>query len=331
MDNKNRALEQSLQPQSLTEGSPRDYEWESFSPIQGLPEISHFGYFDIKEARLLGKHLHPDSFEFMFIEKGKASWEINGFHYETKAGDIFYTRPKEYHSASNNILEPCRLWTFGLRMPTISEDGIEHPWMQQNPGDIKQITDGLHTLPRVTFLGHIALNAFRRLAKTVQQPEENSQLVGKVVILDLLLQLFEVSKIEKNKMNNALLKIEELINQLTVQWDYKLSIEEMAEKVGISTPYFYRLFQEYTHMSPRAYLERIRVKEACRRLTETEAPIISIAMDMGFATSQHFAAVFRRLTGRTPTNCRQNKLNIDMNRWLEEKQYLNHDFINLGE
>lgn len=309
----------------LAEDSPRDFLWETFQPAPGLPEVNHFGYIDTKEAITIGEHWHPDTFEFVYIEKGKASWEIGRQHYETKEGDMLCTRPDELHRASRDILEPCRLWNFGLRTPYVSEAGMEHNWMQQNAGDIRRLLDGLFKLPRVTFLGAGPLPALRRLAGAVQQPGLHSRLDGRTAVIDLMLQLLETTKSEKMETDRINLSMETLINTLASQLGESLSVEEMAAQTGISVAYFYRLFLKHTGMTPRTYLERLRIQEACRRLTETKASVTLISMDLGFATSQHFARVFRRLTGSTPTAWRQNKLNT--NSWFVTFNSGQYDFI----
>ncbi len=330
MENKNKTIiENSIPVYLLAEGSPREYAWETFRVLPELPEVNHFGYSDSKEAHFLGKHRHPDTFEFTYIERGKTSWEVNGFQYETKAGDLFYTRPDEFHCASNNILEPCRLWNFGLRAPYVYEKGIEHNWMQQNSEDIKLLLDGLSNLPRVTFFCFHPLHSIRRLAKAVQQPGPFSRLHGRSAVIDLILQLLETSKMERDNLNKIIFKIEKLTNQLAFQLDQKISVKEFAEKAGISVPYFHRLFREYTRMTPRTYLEHLRIKEACRRLSETQTPITTISMDLGFATSQHFAKVFRHLTSKTPTQWRQKKMNVDTDPWFTKYRNNEYDFISL--
>jgi hypothetical protein len=54
------------------------------------------------------KHKHPAAFEFSFIEKGKAFWEVSGELFETRAGEM--------HSAGYNILEPCRSGLLSLAL-----------------------------------------------------------------------------------------------------------------------------------------------------------------------------------------------------------------------
>ena len=52
----------------------------------------------------------------------------------------------------------------------------------------------------------------------------------------------------------------------------------------------------------RAHL--LRIDEARRLLTETRMDITSIAIELGFSSSQHFASRFKNLTGRTPSDYR---------------------------
>jgi len=66
-----------------------------------------------------------------------------------------------------------------------------------------------------------------------------------------------------------------------------------------------RCFQARYGASPKEYLERARIDEARRLLSGTALEIISIAVELGFSSSQHFAASFRRLTGCTPSEYRR--------------------------
>lgn len=48
-------------------------------------------------------------------------------------------------------------------------------------------------------------------------------------------------------------------------------------------------------------LQRVRLRAAERKLAETNEPITTLALDLGFATAQHFSTLFRKHTGQTPT------------------------------
>jgi AraC family transcriptional regulator len=49
------------------------------------------------------------------------------------------------------------------------------------------------------------------------------------------------------------------------------------------------------------------MKEARRRLRETKQSVVAVALDLGFSSPSHFAQVFRRETGLTPSDYRRQR------------------------
>ena len=85
----------------------------------------------------------------------------------------------------------------------------------------------------------------------------------------------------------------------------ELSLEEMAESVGLSTTYFSHMFQKSTGQSPHQFVLRVRVERAKEMLRAVEVRVLDVAVACGFKTQQHFARVFRRLCGASPTEYRR--------------------------
>jgi AraC-like DNA-binding protein len=54
--------------------------------------------------------------------------------------------------------------------------------------------------------------------------------------------------------------------------------------------------------------QRARIRVAQRMLTDTDAPITTIAIDIGCASPQHFSSLFRKVVGETPTAWRKKML-----------------------
>ncbi|MFD2118085.1 helix-turn-helix domain-containing protein [Paenibacillus yanchengensis] len=84
-------------------------------------------------------------------------------------------------------------------------------------------------------------------------------------------------------------------------------IKQLADEANLGITQFYKLFKEITGLTPKVYIEHLRIEQACKRLIETDDSITTIAHDLGFVTSQHFATVFRRIKGRTPTVWRKER------------------------
>ena len=71
--------------------------------------------------------------------------------------------------------------------------------------------------------------------------------------------------------------------------------------LGIGYRQLTRHFKAVLGTTPKQYQLDCRLREACRLLSQTELSVTSIAMELGFASSQHFSAQFSRAHGRPPT------------------------------
>src|SRR5258708_2613645 len=85
----------------------------------------------------------------------------------------------------------------------------------------------------------------------------------------------------------------------------ELSLDEMAESVGLSTAHFAQMFRKSTGESPHQFVLRHRVERAKEMLRATEERVLDVAVACGFKTQQHFARVFRQMCGVSPTEYRQ--------------------------
>ena len=76
-----------------------------------------------------------------------------------------------------------------------------------------------------------------------------------------------------------------------------------ARAIGVSTRSLQRRLHE-AGTSFRAEVDAARIRAARALLAETDRKITAIALDVGCTTLQHFSALFRRLTGETPSGWR---------------------------
>jgi AraC family transcriptional regulator len=84
----------------------------------------------------------------------------------------------------------------------------------------------------------------------------------------------------------------------------ELSLRELAQSVGLSTPHFSEMFRNSTGESPHQFVLRQRVERAKEMLREAKMRVLDVAVACGFKTQQHFARVFRRICGASPTEYR---------------------------
>ena len=83
-----------------------------------------------------------------------------------------------------------------------------------------------------------------------------------------------------------------------------LTLIEMAQAVDLSPAHFSRMFHKSTGETPHQFVLRNRIERAKEMLRVAEARVLDVAVACGFKTQQHFARVFRRICGASPTEYR---------------------------
>ncbi len=78
------------------------------------------------------------------------------------------------------------------------------------------------------------------------------------------------------------------------------SLDQLAAGSGLGSKHLCALFGAKVGETPHRYLLSVRLACAKRALLESELSITEIAAELGFASSQHFARVFRARVGTTP-------------------------------
>lgn len=81
----------------------------------------------------------------------------------------------------------------------------------------------------------------------------------------------------------------------------KMSLDEVASKIGVSRFHLNRLFKNRTGYTPRMYLEKIRIKKAKELLLTTKLNSTEIGYQIGYQSISSFYNAFKRSTGLSPS------------------------------
>jgi len=77
-------------------------------------------------------------------------------------------------------------------------------------------------------------------------------------------------------------------------------VEEMIKRSKLAERTFKRRFAQATGLTPIAYVQRLRIEDAKRRLERTDAPIDEISWRVGYEDAAFFRRLFKRTTGLAP-------------------------------
>lgn len=94
------------------------------------------------------------------------------------------------------------------------------------------------------------------------------------------------------------------IRHIQSQYASPLSLDEIADKAGLSKYHFSRVFLNKTGIQPMHYLRKIRIEKASALLIQTNKTLETIARETGFESSNYFIRVFKSIVGMTPNQFR---------------------------
>lgn len=84
-----------------------------------------------------------------------------------------------------------------------------------------------------------------------------------------------------------------------------ISLQSVAEKVGISGGYLSTLFSQNLNCKFIDYLNQVRIDRACVYLEQNFLKTYEIAYRVGFRDEKYFSKVFKKIKGLSPKEYRE--------------------------
>lgn len=100
-------------------------------------------------------------------------------------------------------------------------------------------------------------------------------------------------------------RIREVWNAARSEPERFADVQALATAAGMGNTKLSAEFRRCGHTTPAAFLQRVRVDAARRRLLDSDESLLDVAAAVGFESSSTFHANFRRLTGLSPGDFRR--------------------------
>ena len=241
-------------------------------------------------------HLHYNV-EIAFIYDGETDVSIdNSPAASACGGDVILVFPNQVHAFSTKVSERHILLIFDPQtLPEFSSLFTEHI-------PISSIIRGAANDRELRTL----IERISELFQKSEAPYKDSILRG--YLLAFVGRLFTMTKFKKVDAED-IHALGSVMNYCIAHYRDNLSLDLLQKKLHISKYYISHIMNQKLGMGLNDYINSIRISNACRLLTESNAPISEISEEVGFNTVRTFNRAFVKHIGSSPREYRSNSLN----------------------
>ena len=118
-------------------------------------------------------------------------------------------------------------------------------------------------------------------------------------------------------------RISEAIDYIQKNFKSQPTLDEVAEKVHLSSYHFQRLFTEWAGTSPKKFLQYISVEHAKRLLKENQSSLFETAIETGFSGASRLHDLFVNIEGMTPGEYKNGGESLSINYSFAESPFGN--------
>lgn len=263
--------------------------YEEIMPGDPYPTKGHADgyYFDLQKGRILNEY------QLLYLTEGEGIFEsTNQKPTRIKQGDLFLLFPGEWHTYHPLPTKGWKSYWLGFKGKNM-DDRVRAGFLSP--------TKPVYSVGFSSEIVHLYEEAF---AKAKEEAAYAQQTLAGIAnhLIGLMYSLERNNLLNKDQnrvdmINRARLRIREALES-------NLTIQQVAQELGISYSNFRKLFKEYTGVAPSMYQQELRLQRAKEMLSTTNMSIKEIAYRLNFESPDYFSSKFKIKTGIKPSDFR---------------------------
>lgn len=278
--------------------NPRDVQWgltvntvgyEEIGVADTYPTRGHADgyYFDIDKGRVLNEY------QLLYITEGEGVF--NSAHAKDvplKAGDLFLLFPGEWHTYYPIGKHGWKSYWIGFKGKNVDD----------------RVKAGFLSVDKPIYHVGFSADIIRLYEEAYKRAQEEApylqQILAGIVnhLVGLMYALERSMELSKDHTRVDMINLARLRIRESLEVD--LTIQQIAEDLGVSYSNFRKLFKEFTGISPALYQQDLRLQRAKELLATTTLSIKEIAYRLRFESPDYFSSKFKIKTGKKPSEFR---------------------------
>ena len=233
-------------------------------------------------------------YQILYVANGKTHFWFDGKEEIVSAGHMVLYKPEEIQK-----------YVYYL------EDNPEVFWIHFTGSDVKNILayHGISLDEHVFYCGVLPdyKALFRKIIQELQLCRYGYEDYIASLFNDILLLVDRQQHEQKKATGNVQEQSERAAAYFNENYNKKISIDDYAESLHISTNWFIHNFKQYTGMSPAQYILSLRMVNAQSLLERTTYNIKEISEIVGYENPLYFSRVFKKEIGKSPVQYRKER------------------------
>jgi AraC family transcriptional regulator len=283
--------------------SPNNRPLDSFStgapPAMSSPEHAQFSNstIDCRQSHYqpgvsLERHYH-DTTWMVFAFSGSFALTMRSCETVLGSHSLLYLPAGEMHA---NV--------FGSHGAGVFITAIDPAWI----GDRLEVVNADADRPRIAPAGYLRGLA-HKMHEEFKSPDALSDLIVEGAFLELLGRWFRDGFLQHRDAPAWMRRVKALLQD---SFRDPLSLKDVAQVAGVHPSHVAREFHRIYGMTVGDYIRKLRVDFVAEQLVqphkrkkEDTVSLTDLALCAGFSSHAHMAAMFKRVTGMTPTEYRK--------------------------
>lgn len=257
-------------------------------------ELNYCGFEECTSDFVMNPHTR-DGYLIHYVTRGHGIFECDSDTYVLNTGDIFMIvpdTPVSYRTLPDDPLAFCWFCFTGSKaeeiLPKIglsSTSPVRHLHSRYSISDlIKQCSD------------------------MMESPAPYNDFMVQSFLYQILSNLTDSYSMSRNfeaeKRDIIEEHVEKAIGYIRFNYMKPLTIQDIADYVGLERSYFSKIFHKYTGTTAQKYLMHERIQHSCQLLERTSYTLKQISSYVGIKDEYYFSRVFKSETGMSPRQYR---------------------------
>ncbi len=124
-------------------------------------------------------------------------------------------------------------------------------------------------------------------------------------LFDMFLSFIVKAETEDDAFSKGERYVRQAIEYMENNYHENIKMTDVAKSLWLDEGYLYNLFKKHTGISPKEYLNKLRINIACDLLIHSDMQICEVSRSVGYGDSLQFSRFFKQHKGDSPISYRK--------------------------